>query len=662
MFLDSGAKRICSPFGLDSSRENPGFRADSGPSIIDGQMDAPGTPPSLSDELGAALFETMAAAADGYVSCIDRERRILFLNRGRSRNMEEIVGMPLENFVAQQHRKLAIDCVERALSTGDTQTADYAVVLKDGTQRYLRMRVLPLTASGKKDRALVLTNDVTERHELIKELERSVEFRRRVIENLPDFVTLLDRDHRFVWANRFRRGLKEEDVIGKTIESFRSPGGSTEGSDVIEAAFVSGEVGQYETVGRSEDGQEAFYLARVVPIALEGKIDNVLLITSNITKRKHAERALQETQERLHRAQRLESLGQLAGGVAHDFNNLLQVIYGNLSFAEQQLQEGRMIRDELEQALRATEQAAELTSRLLAIGRRKQVDPKRVDLGGLVEHSVQMLRRAIPENVRVQFQRPEQACYVQVDPPEFEQVLINLCVNARDAMPEGGTLSVEVEAADGAEVLVKVSDTGPGIERALLNRIFEPFFTTKGAGSGLGLAVAAGIVAAHGGSLGADSDGATGSTFTIRLPRVEASAEDSAAPASPAPHGEGVILVAEDDELVRAQLARILQAAGYTVLAAENGARAVELFREHAGRVDLALLDAIMPELDGWQTYLKLEELKPGIRVLFTTGYAADVLPEAFQQRGTRLLSKPFNRRRLLEQVAELTDRNRIRP
>lgn len=632
-------------------------------------MDASGNPKGLGDQLGVALFETMARAEDGYVSCIDRQRRILFLNRARSRTIEEVVGMPMENFVAPEHRPLVVECVERAFESGVTQTADYDAVLKDGEHRYLRMRVVPLTGpiaeegpfAGQdnlaSERALVFSDDLTEQRKLVEELERSVEFRRLVVEHLPDFVTLLDREHRFVWVNRFRRGLEAKDVIGKTIESFRLPGTSSEGSRVIQVAFDTGKVGEYETVGVGEDGAEAHYLARVVPIVLDGRIDNVLLITSNITERKRAERALQKTQEQLHQAQRLESLGQLAGGVAHDFNNLLQVIYFNLAFAEQHLEQGGTVSNELQQALRATEQAAELTQRLLAIGRRKQVDPKRVDLGALVEHSVQMLRRAIPENIRVEYRQPDELCYVEVDAPEFEQVLINLCVNARDAMPEGGTLSVEVRPANVKEVLMKVCDTGPGIDQACLSRIFEPFFTTKGAGSGLGLAVAAGIVAAHGGSLTADSDGSSGSTFTVRLPRVDPIAEDSRVSSAPPPKGAGVVLVAEDEWLVRKQLIKILQGAGYTVLSAENGARAVELFREHGSRVDLALLDAIMPELDGWQTYLQLEELQPGIRVLFTTGYGADVLPKGFQQRGTRLLSKPFKPQRLLQQVAELMDR-----
>jgi CheY-like chemotaxis protein len=330
------------------------------------------------------------------------------------------------------------------------------------------------------------------------------------------------------------------------------------------------------------------------------------------------------------------------------------VIEGNLSFAKQGLKEGQIPNDELEQAMRATERAAELTSHLLAIGRRKRVDSKRVELGTLVGHSMRMLRRAIPANVVLKYEPPARRYFVALDAPQFEQVLINLCVNARDAMPDGGTLSVRIEPDGLAHVLMSVCDTGVGIAPENMSRVFEPFFTTKGAGSGLGLAVAAGIVAAHGGVIMAESDGTKGTIIKVRLPCVPpASAHPTPNPDSAQP-GTGTILVAEDEELVRAQVERILRRAGYTVLQANNGTRAVEIFRERQAEIDLVILDVVMPELDGWRAYLLMDQLKPNVKVLFTTGYAANVLPQDFAARGARLLSKPYKPQRLLEQVQEL--------
>jgi PAS domain S-box-containing protein len=491
---------------------------------------------------------------------------------------------------------------------------------------------------------------------LAEQLEQSIEFRRQVIEHLPDFVSLLDRDYRVLWVNRFGTKIRAEHVIGVKLDAFLSPETLPLAKRCIDAAFEHSTVGQYEAEGVGENTLLAWYQVRVVPVRKEGRIANVLMIASDITERKRAERALRETEEQLHRAQRLESLGQLSGGIAHDFNNLLQVIDGNLTFAQERLKKGQSVSEELDQALRATERAAELTSHLLAIGRRKRMDPRRVDLGALVAQSMRMLRRAIPENVRLEYEPPAEPLFAELDAPQFEQVLINLCVNARDAMPQGGALSVQITAADAMQLVVRVRDTGVGIAPENLQRVFEPFFTTKGAGSGLGLAVAAGIVAAHGGVIIAESDGHSGTTMKVRLPRVDSGSSEAPRTLAPALGGEGLILVAEDEAMVRAQLVRVLAHAGYTVLEADNGARAVELFRANVGKIDAVLLDMIMPELDGWQAFLKIEALQPGIKVLFSTGYAANVLPPDFAARGARLLSKPYKPQILLAQIRELLD------
>jgi signal transduction histidine kinase/CheY-like chemotaxis protein len=444
-----------------------------------------------------------------------------------------------------------------------------------------------------------------------------------------------------------------QDVLGARVEAYMVPDHVSEVHAAIQAAFDSGNIGHYEIEGYRDGNSTSWYATRVVPVTSDGKVENVILITADITERKRAAQILRETEEQLQRAQRLESLGQLAGGIAHDFNNLLQVIEGNLSFAKQSLQDGQRPIDELDQAIRATERAAELTSHLLAIGRRQHVDSRRVELGELVGRSMRMLRRAIPENILLQYEVPTARHFVALDEPQFEQVLINLCVNARDAMPAGGTLKVRIEPDGPGHVSISVSDTGFGIAPENLNRVFEPFFTTKGAGSGLGLAVAAGIIAAHGGLIAAESDGVHGTTMKVRLPCAPPSSDpplhEDSTPPSP-----GLILIAEDEELVRMQVERILRRAGYTVLQANNGNRAVELFRQRKDEIDLVILDVVMPELDGWRAYLLMEQLVPHVKVLFTTGYAANVLPHDFAARGARLISKPYKPQRLLEQVKEM--------
>jgi PAS domain S-box-containing protein len=599
-----------------------------------------------------ALLRALVAGTDAYVSCIDRSRRILFLNRTRSRDLEQILRSRIDDFIAPQHKEEVFQCVEQAFVSRQPRSVEFAALLATGEPNHLLTRVIPFSSPTGEDVAVLITSDVSEPRRLAAELEESVEFRRRVVENLPDFVALVDRDLRLVWVNRVGPGLRMEDVIGARADAFMEPEHVGAVHSAMQAAFESGSIGQYEIEGYRDGKTTAWYATRVVPVQSEGRVEHVILITADITERRRAAQALRETEEQLQRAQRLESLGQLAGGIAHDFNNLLQVIEGNLSFAKQGLEHGQRPTDELDQAIRATERAAELTSHLLAIGRRQHVDSKRVDLGQLVERSMRMLRRAIPENIRFQYEVPAAHYFVALDAPQFEQVLINLCVNARDAMPEGGTLTVRIDQDGPAHVQISVSDTGVGIAPEHLSRVFEPFFTTTGAGSGLGLAVAAGIIAAHGGVITAESDGVRGATMKVRLPCAPPSSGQSLHEDSSL--SSGVILIAEDEELVRMQVERILRRAGYTVLQANNGKVAVELFRERKDEIDLVILDVVMPELDGWRAYLMMEQLVPEVKVLFTTGYAANVLPQDFAARGARLISKPYKPQRLLEQVREL--------
>ncbi|HEX6245050.1 MAG TPA: ATP-binding protein [Polyangiales bacterium] len=602
----------------------------------------------LDPAMGLRLLSAIVQGFDGYLTFVDRQRRILYMSRMLSRDPRETLGSLLEEYIAPQHREQSVYWVERAFETGEPQQHEFDALLADGSLRAVRTRIIPFQAPDGGHVAVLMTNDVTEQRGLQLQLEQSLEFRRRVIEHLPDLVGLLDRDGRLVWCNRPTDQTQP-------LSHYLPREGHERAKVAIEAAFMGQMSTQFEAEGQDAAGESLWHAVRVAPVKRQQGVEYALLVSADITERKRAELALRKAEEQLHRAQRLESLGQLSGGIAHDFNNLLQIIDGNLSFAQQRQARGESVADELEQALRATERAGELTSHLLAVGRRRPVVPKRVELGGLVSHSVRMLRRAIPENVRLQYTPPNEAFWVELDPPQFDQVLINLCVNARDAMPNGGTLEVCIEADEEGRVVVAVRDDGNGIAPANLQRVFEPFYTTKGAGSGLGLAVAAGIVAAHGGVISAESDGVRGTTIKIRLPRVAPETERTRETPAPSPSAQGqVLLVAEDEPMVRAQLARLLTAAGYSVLEAENGARAVEVFRQHHARVDAVLLDVIMPELDGWHAYLKMEQLKPGIKVLFSTGYAADVLPPGFAARGARLLPKPHKAQMLLSQLSEL--------
>jgi two-component system, cell cycle sensor histidine kinase and response regulator CckA len=610
----------------------------------------------LDPSLQSLVLRGLLSAHPSLIACVDRERRLLFANQSGTRELAEVLGKPIEVIIEEAHRGAVVAGIERAFSSGERQVISYRAVARDGNPQQLTAHVAPLRDASGRHVALLINNDDTERWQLQTELQRSEEFRRRVIEHLPDYVSLLDREHRFIWVNRVAPSLDAADVIGTRIEKYISPESVGPTSRAIEQAFQTGKAGQCETEGYQDAESTRWVLNRTVPVEVDGKIDAVLLITSDLSELKRAEQALREKDKQLHHAQHLESIGQLAGGIAHDFNNLLQVIDGNLYFIREGLAAGDDVSEELDQALRATRGAAELTSRLLAVGRRKRLTTTRVDLGALISANMRMLRAAIPENVNIVYQPPPEPYFVGVDAPEFEQVLVNLCVNARDAMPKGGTLRVWVEPKGNGQIALGVSDDGIGIPPKDLNRVFEPFFSTKEKGSGLGLAVAAGIIAAHGGTITAASDGVHGTTMTVSLPRT---ADVEATPAAPL-RGEAVaggretVLVAEDEPHVRAQVVRILSGAGYKVIEAENGLRAIELFRAAPDEIDALVLDAIMPLCDGWRAYVEIERLRPGIKVLFTTGYAATVLPSDFSERGAQLLSKPFKPGQLLAKLAAL--------
>jgi len=608
----------------------------------------------LDEAFWRSLCRALESTIDGSVSCIDRQRRILYLSGSRANASGEAVGKRLEELVPPLERGAVVSCVERAFQSREPQRLEYESISADGRWRRSSVRVVPFEGPGGGQLALQITTATAKERDLAPEVERDREFQRQVIEHLPDFVAVMDRQHRFVWVNRVVPGLTAADVIGRTVEAFVTPEGAARSHAAMDAAFATLSTQHYEIEAPNVDGVLTWVAVRVLPITTTSLAQYVLLISTDITERRRAAQALREKEDQLHRAQQLESVGQLAGGIAHDFNNLLQVIEGTLSFARDGMRRGELPIEDVEQALRATERAGELTSRLLAVGRQSRVAPQRVELGALVEQEMRMLRRVIPENIELSYDKPATPIFVAVDASSFEQVLINLCVRARDAMPQGGKVQLQIAAEGHDQVMLSLSDTGNGIPPENLTRIFEPFFAANGAGFGLGLAVAAGLMAAHGGDITAHSDGRRGTTMKLRLPRIIDAAPESVSPSELALHGTGLILVAEDEDLVRAQVVRMLSRAGYAVLQASNGEKAVEMFTEHADHVDLVLLDVVMPVLDGWRAYQRILELRPAVKVIFTTGYAANVLPPDFAARGARLLSKPYKRQDLLAEVRAL--------
>ena len=388
----------------------------------------------------------------------------------------------------------------------------------------------------------------------------------------------------------------------------------------------------------------------------------------DITERKQLEQQFQQ-------AQKMEAVGRLAGGVAHDFNNLLTAILGSADLVLDDLKPNAPEREEIQEIRRAALRAADLTRQLLAFSRQQVISPTVLNPNAVVANMDKLLRRLLGEDVDLRTVLTPEPGAIKADPSQLEQVVVNLAVNARDAMPGGGKLTIEtqnvqldeqytrghVSAQPGSYVMLAVSDTGSGMDAATQARIFEPFFTTKeqGKGTGLGLATVYGIVKQSGGWIWVYSEPGHGTTFKIYLPRVT----EAAAPAAPSPvlpisvRGSETVLLVEDDEMIRALVQKVLKANGYTTLVAESGPAALRLAGQHDGRIHLLMTDVVMPGMNGREVAERLAPAHAGIEVLYLSGYTDDaIVHHGVLEPGIAFLQKPFTPAVLVRKVREVLD------
>jgi signal transduction histidine kinase len=384
-----------------------------------------------------------------------------------------------------------------------------------------------------------------------------------------------------------------------------------------------------------------------------------------------------QLQEQLRQTQRMDAVGKLAGGVAHDFNNLLSVILSYASMIGDSLSPTDPLRADVEEILRAAGRASELTRQLLAFGRQQVMKPRVLDLNRALPGLENMLRRLVGEDVAFSVVPGAQLGKILVDPGQLEQVVLNLVVNARDAMPRGGSLTIRTDNATvdaahaalhpgvvpGEYVTLSLSDTGHGMDAVTRARIFEPFFTTKaqGKGTGLGLSTVWGIVTQGGGHISVQSAPGAGATFRVYFPRVTLETEEPALePAAPATlTGNETVLVVEDEELVRKLVSEVLRRAGYQVLEAQDGAEALEVHEKYAGTVQLLLTDVIMPRMNGRELAESLKRTRPSMRVLYVSGYTEDaMIQKGISDGSLAFLPKPFTPHALLSKVRDVLDRS----
>jgi len=425
---------------------------------------------------------------------------------------------------------------------------------------------------------------------------------------------------------------------------------------------------------RKKDGALIDVEITSYPLSFAGRRTE-LVLANDITERKHAEEALRRSESQLRQALKMEAVGKLAGGIAHDFNNLLTAITGQSEMCLRRLTPEDPIYGRIDEIKKAGDRAAVLTRQLLAFSRKQILQPEVIDLNHVVFEVSKMLQRLIGEDIDLLLGLGADIGSVKADPNQLEQVLMNLTVNARDAMPTGGKLTIEtsnvqlneafagrhLSVPPGDYVMLAVSDTGCGIDAATQARIFEPFFTTKevGKGTGLGLATVYGIVKQSGGSLWVYSEVGQGTTFKIYLPCVEGPVEKVKVVAK---HGElaaGVetVLLVEDESVVREMAMEILVECGYSVLEAKDGAEALQLARQHAGEIHLMLTDVVMPRMSGRDLAEQLAIFRPEVKVLYMSGYTDDaIVHHGVLDEGTAFIGKPFTMEALAKKVRETLD------
>lgn len=540
---------------------------------------------------------------------------------------------------------------------------------RDGHEVPVEVGLNPISLNGR-HYVVASVLDVGPRREVERALaERELRLR-TLLDNARVSITVLTPDGVILEVNRFildLLGRTQDEMLGHHIKEFQLPDQADKGVADYREQVKQGAGENRDVQLLKADGTVALMDFSVVRVHY-GDEDLVLTIGRDVTSERQMER-------QLHMAQRMEAVGRLAGGVAHDFNNLLTAIQGYGEMLREDLPADTALREDVEEILRATGRATGLTRQLLAFSRQQVLQPRVLDLNELVAGTEKMLRRLIGEDIRFVVHPASGGALVKADPGQIEQVVMNLAVNARDAMPKGGTFAMETAEVEldatyaglhppvvpGSYVMLAVTDTGVGMSKETQAKIFEPFFTTKepGKGTGLGLATVYGIVKQSGGYIWVYSELDKGTTFRIYFPKVMGEAETSATPPAPVVgRGTETILLVEDDAPLRRLARQVLERHGYSVLDAEDPQHALALLAEHTGPFDMLLTDVVMPGMSGRDLAERLRRDRPQLKVLYISGYTDDaIVVHGVLAPGTELLQKPYGTEMLARRVREVLDR-----
>jgi two-component system, cell cycle sensor histidine kinase and response regulator CckA len=602
-----------------------------------------------------------------------RTLRFLSVNEAAIRNYgysrDEFARMTIDQLHPPEELPTLKQSLE-SVSSKSTTACTWRHQRKDGTILEAEMTCHAMMFNGRKAQ-LVLATDVTGRERAQKALRETQERYRDLFDHANDVVFTTDLEGNFTSLNKAGEsvtGYSMEEVVRKDTAQILGPKSLDLTRNMREKKLIEGGETTYELEIVRKDGRVATLAVNTSLTYQNGRPSGVRGIARDITERKQLE-------EQLRQSQKMEALGRLASGIAHDFNNLLGVIIGYGELLSDGLKPGDSLHTFADETLKAGKRAAALTWQLLAFSRNQVLQPKVLDLNASITNVEQLLRRLIREDVEMVFKLDADLGRVKADPGQIEQVILNLTVNARDALPQGGKVKIETRNVDlsdahtrqdpsvkpGRYVLLAVIDNGTGMDAQTKAKIFEPFFTTKqnGRGTGLGLATVYGIVKQSGGSISVQSEPGKGASFMIYLPRVEEPLSNfsSSHGRLDVLTGKETILLVDDAEPLRRLVRGLLQSNGYTVLEARTSSEAAQIATSHSGPIDLLLTDVVMPQLDGYELSDYLRFHRSGMKVLYMSGYAGSNGPGQPRFKfGAPMLPKPFCKDALLTAVRQMLD------
>jgi PAS domain S-box-containing protein len=597
--------------------------------------------------------------------------RLLFANKSLAdllgvASPEQLIDRSITEFLHPDRRETGAARLDELHQGKPRKLIEEKLVRVDGTIIDVEVAAVRVSYQAKAAVQIVL-RDITTRLRL-KEAQRRLA---TAVEQAADAVVIADHLGNVQYVNPgfgLMTGYSREEVTGKTLGFLENDEHDRASWESMLDSVVKGEVWQGRVVGKRKDAGPLHAILTISPVRdTDGEIRNFVGVAHDITRQMLLERQLLQ-------AQKMEAIGTLTGGIAHDFNNLLQVIQGYSDLLLDEKPEDHPERADLLKIFQAAKNGAQLVQRLLTYSRKVEPKPIPLNLNRQIVQVEKLLRRTIPKMIEIEMDLAGALAEINADPIQIEQVLMNLAVNARDAMPEGGKLNLQtrnvflddeycglhIGSRTGQYVLLVVSDTGHGIDEATIEHIFEPFYTTKepGRGTGLGLAMVYGIVKQHGGYITCESEVRVGTVFHVYFPQIQATPETQA-PVTDIPYmgGTETILLVDDEAVVRELGERFLTNAGYFVITAENGEVALEVFKEKGEQIALVLLDLFMPKLGGKECLRKLLRIDPRVKILVASGYPADAsIRESFDSGARGFVTKPFGFKELLQQVRKVLD------